>query len=130
MENLTYKYNHLSWKEVLKGYSAGIFPMGNDDDETISWYETNPRSILPIEHTSSNIHIPRSLTSVLKKNTFEFRVDTQFKTVMRMCAKRDSTWINELIVKSYTELFEKGYAHSIESWQDGKLAGGLYGVAY
>jgi leucyl/phenylalanyl-tRNA--protein transferase len=129
VKNTVYKYYHLDWQDVLNGYSMGIFPMGEEDD-SISWYETSPRAILPIELPTSRIHIPRSLSQVLKKNEFEIRIDTAFDKVIAYCADRESTWINRLIVKAYTELFEHGYAHSIEAWHNGRLAGGLYGVAY
>lgn len=129
MEKSQYKYYELKWFEVLNGYASGIFPMG-EDDSSISWYETSPRSILPIELPTSSLHITRSLSQVLKKNIFELRIDTAFTRVVRYCADRESTWINGLIIKAYTELHRRGYAHSVESWLDGKLAGGLYGVAY
>ena len=129
MKNTIYKYYHLDWQDVLNGYSMGIFPMG-DDDGSISWYETSPRAILPIELPTSSIRIPRSLNQVIKKNVFEIKIDTAFSRVIRFCAERDTTWINNLIMNAYTELFERGYAHSVEAWNEGKLAGGLYGVAY
>lgn len=129
MKNTVYKYYHLDWQDVLNGYSMGIFPMG-DDDGSISWYETSPRAILPIELSTSSICIPRSLFQVIKKNIFEIRIDTAFNRVIAYCAERETTWINGLIMNAYTELFERGYAHSIEAWNDGSLAGGLYGVAY
>lgn len=129
MENLTFKYFHLAWQDVLHGYSAGIFPMG-EEDGSISWYETNPRAILPVELSTSYIHITRSLSQVLKKNEFETRIDSAFESVIRQCSMRESTWINELIIEGYMKLYGKGYAHSVESWHNGKLVGGLYGVAY
>ncbi len=122
------KYTSLSWQEVLCGYSSGIFPMG-EDDESINWYEANPRAILPVELPSSRLHITRSLSQVLKKNLFQIKVDTAFGDVICNCAKRRITWINKLIINAYEELFRKGYAHSVEAWQNKKLAGGLYGVA-
>jgi leucyl/phenylalanyl-tRNA--protein transferase len=129
MKNTVYKYYELSWQQVLNGYSLGIFPMG-EDDGSISWYETSPRAILPVELQSSNIHITRSLNRVLKKDIFEIKIDTDFEQVINSCSGRSNTWINRLIMDAYCELFDKGYAHSIEAWQDGELAGGLYGVAY
>lgn len=103
--------------------------MGDDDDGSISWFESNPRAIMPVELPSSKIHITRSLSQVLKKNIFETRVDTEFENVIRLCSLRESTWINELIMKAYKELFNKGYAHCVESWFENELVGGLYGVA-
>jgi leucyl/phenylalanyl-tRNA--protein transferase len=129
MKNTTNKYTELSWQQVLNGYSMGIFPMGNEND-SISWYETSPRAILPIELPTSNIKIPRSLSQVLKKNIFEIRIDTSFEKVMLLCARRESTWINKLILNAFVDLYNRGYAHSVEAWQAGKLVGGLYGVAF
>jgi leucyl/phenylalanyl-tRNA--protein transferase len=107
----------------------GIFPMG-EQDGSVGWYESSPRAILPIELPTSRLHIPRSLSQSLKKNPFELRIDTHFDNVIKACAARDSTWINDLIVNAYLDLFNRGYAHSIETWQENKLVGGLYGVAY
>lgn len=129
MKNTTYKYYELSASPVLNGYTLGIFPMG-EDDGSISWYETSPRAILPIELQSSNIHLTRSLSQVIKKNVFEITADKDFEYVIHACAHRNSTWINKLILNAYMELFKKGYAHSIETRQGGKIVGGLYGVAY
>lgn len=131
MKNTQYKYNSIEWHQVLSGYAMGIFPMG-DDDGSVAWYEASPRAIVPIENPGTGLKIPRSLKQILNKEVFEFRIDTAFNEVVRNCAARDSTWINAAIVNSYSELHKRGYAHSIEVWskEDGKLAGGLYGVAY
>jgi leucyl/phenylalanyl-tRNA--protein transferase len=129
MRNTVYRYYHLDWQDVLNGYSMGIFPMG-EDDGSISWYETTPRAILPVELQTGGLKIPRSLAQVIKKKEFEVKVDTAFDKVIRHCAQRETTWINSLIMKAFTELFVQGYAHSVEAWLGGELAGGLYGVAY
>lgn len=129
MKNAVYKYYELSWQQVLNGYSLGIFPMG-EEDGSISWYETNPRAILPIELPNSDIHITRSLVQVINKNKFEIRIDSDFEQVLYLCAKRESTWINGLISNAYADLYNNGYAHSVETWVNGNLAGGLYGVHY
>lgn len=107
----------------------GIFPMG-EDENTIAWFEASPRAIMPVELSSSGINISRSLKQVINKNTFEIRINTAFEKVIYECSRRDSTWINSLIMTAYTELHHRGYAHSVEAWLDGELAGGLYGVAY
>ena len=130
MKNPAHKYNELSWRQVLYGYSIGIFPMGDDDDGSISWFEASPRAIIPVELKSSNINVPRSLKQVIKKNIFDITVDKAFDRVIEECSARPSTWINDLIMKSYIDLHKRGYGHSIEAWKDGKLAGGLYGVVY
>ena len=94
-------------------------------DGEIAWFSPDPRAIIPID----DFHVPHGLRRTLKKGLFEVRIDTAFETVMRKCGKRAETWINEEIVDSYTNLHRLGYAHSVETWHEGKLAGGLYGVA-
>ena len=91
----------------------------------IGWYSPDPRTIFPLE----GFKIPRSLTLTIKKGIFEIRIDTRFEEVMRGCAHRDETWISEEIIRSYVRLHELGYGHSVEAFKDGRLAGGLYGVA-
>lgn len=130
MKSPAHKYNELSWRQVLYGYSIGIFPMGDDTDGSISWFEASPRSILPIELKNDNLKIPRSLRQVINKDIFEIRFDTAFEEVIEGCSARPSTWINSLIKGAYKDLFKRGFAHSVEAWKSGSLAGGLYGVAY
>lgn len=96
------------------------------EDGEIAWFSPDPRAIIPLD---DGFHIPHGLRRTLKKNRFEIRIDAGFETVMRKCGEREETWINEEIVASYVRLHELGYAHSVEAWLDGKLAGGLYGVA-
>jgi leucyl/phenylalanyl-tRNA--protein transferase len=124
-----YKYNVLRWQQVLNGYAMGIFPMG-EEDGTVAWYEASPRAIMPVELPSTDLNISRSLKQVLRKNSFELKVDTAFNEVIACCADRDSTWINDLIKNAYIDLHKRGYAHSVEAWQDNELVGGLYGVSY
>lgn len=109
---------------LLQAYRMGIFPMAMEDGE-IGWFSPNPRGIIPLD----GFHIPGGLKRRLKKNPFELRVDTDFEGVMRGCAARKETWIDDTVISSYCELFRRGYAHSVEAWLDGRLAGGLYGVA-
>jgi len=78
-----------------------------EDEITISWYETSPRAIIPVELATSSLKISRSLSQVLKKDTFDIRIDTAFGRVIRQCAGRESTWINRLIVNSFEELHNK-----------------------
>jgi leucyl/phenylalanyl-tRNA--protein transferase len=122
-----YKYDTLQWHQVLNGYAMGIFPMG-EDEKTIAWFEASPRAIMPIELANSGINISRSLNQVINKGIFKIKVNTAFEKVIYECAQRESTWINELILIAYSELHHRGYAHSIEAWQDNKLVGGLYGL--
>jgi leucyl/phenylalanyl-tRNA--protein transferase len=91
----------------------------------IEWFSPNPRGILPID----GFRLPSRLARTIRQGRFEVSVDRAFEDVMRACAERDETWITEEIVQSYVHLHRLGFAHSIEAWQDGRLAGGLYGVA-
>jgi leucyl/phenylalanyl-tRNA--protein transferase len=107
----------------------GIFPMG-EEDGSISWYEASPRAIMPVELPEHKLKIPRSLKQVLAKDLFEIRINTAFEAVIDHCSGRKPTWINSLIKNAYLDLFSRGYAHSLEAWQNNELVGGLYGVAY
>lgn len=109
---------------VISAYMQGIFPMA-DERGIIRWYAPDPRAIL--EHM--DLHISRSLRATLRKGIYEIRMDTAFESVMRGCAAREETWINEVFIDCYTALHHSGLAHSVEAWRDGRLVGGLYGVA-
>ncbi|MEM0970420.1 MAG: leucyl/phenylalanyl-tRNA--protein transferase, partial [Verrucomicrobiota bacterium] len=102
----------------------GVFPMAMHDGE-IAWFSPDPRGVIPLEE----FHIPHGLKRTLKKEPFELRINSAFQDVMLGCADRDSTWIDQSILRSYCELHELGYAHSVETWKDGALVGGLYGVS-
>lgn len=95
----------------------------------IYWYDPDPRAILPLD----GFRVSRSLQRVIKSGRFEIRVDTAFSEVMRACAApipgRETTWISEEFVRVYTQLYQSRLAHSVETWLDGKLVGGLYGVS-
>ena len=113
---------------LVSAYCQGIFPMAHDDGQ-IYWYDPNPRAVLPLDA----FHIPRSLQRTIKQNRFEIRYSTAFEQVMRACGQpapgRKTTWISEEFVQVYTLLHRHGLAHSVETWRDGQLVGGLYGVA-
>lgn len=108
---------------LLHAYAQAAFPMAMPDG-SIGWFAPDPRAIIPLE----DFHVPHGLRRTLKKGKFEIRIDAGFETVMRKCAERKETWINEEIVASYVNLHRLGQAHSVEAWYEGKLAGGLYGV--
>jgi len=110
---------------LLRAYSIGVFPMADSRDAPdLFWVEPKKRAILPLD----GFHLSRSLRKTLKSGMFEVTCDQAFGEIVRLCAKRDATWINAEIEASYIRLHEAGRAHSIEVWQDGALAGGLYGV--
>lgn len=110
---------------LLAAYRSGLFPMSLDNSGEIGWFSPDPRGIIPLD----GFHISRSLRRTLKKDPFEIRVDSDFPAVIRGCSDRRTTWISGTIRKSYEKLHELGYAHSVECWKGGRLAGGLYGVA-
>lgn len=110
---------------LIEGYLHGVFPMGMEDGE-IGWFSPDPRAIIPLD---ANFHVPHGLKRTLSRGDFEVRVNTSFEAVMRACAGRNETWISGEIIESYCELHRRGFAHSLETWREGRLAGGLYGVA-
>lgn len=109
---------------LLHAYRNAVFPMASPDGE-IAWFSPDPRAIIPLD---VGFRVSHGLRRTLKKGRFEVRVDTAFETVMRECAAREETWINEEIIASYVALHRLGHAHSVEAWCEGRLAGGLYGV--
>lgn len=116
---------------ILNAYANGIFPMSDDrDDPELFWVDPERRCVFPLDQ----FHVPKSLAKKIKRNPFQVTVDRDFDQVMRECAAsfggRDTTWINQTILDLFAELHQRGFAHSIECWQNGKLAGGLYGVSF
>jgi leucyl/phenylalanyl-tRNA--protein transferase len=114
---------------LLKAYACGIFPMAESaEDNALYWIEPERRGILPLDR----VHVPKRLARTIRQGAFEIRVDNDFETVIEGCAAprpgRRSTWINGRIRTLYRELFALGHCHTVEVWQDGVLAGGLYGV--
>ena len=117
----------LSPERLLDAYSKGIFPWFSAGDP-ILWWSPHPRMVL----FPGELKVSRSLRKAVARGAFETRFDTAFAEVMRACAEpRDGqagTWIVPEMVAAYTRLHELGFAHSVESWRDGRLAGGLYGI--
>lgn len=114
---------------LLNAYAHGIFPWYSEG-QPILWHSPNPRFAL----TPEQFHLPRSLGKAMRKAPFEIRYDTAFEQVMRFCAEtprpgQSGTWITDEMLHAYVELHRLGFAHSVESWQDGRLVGGLYGVS-
>lgn len=111
---------------LLAAYANGYFPMAESRDAAeISWFYPEQRGVIPLE----KFHMPASLAKFMRKQPFTVTTDKAFPEVIKACAERDETWINDTIIDLYCELHEKGFAHSVECWQDNKLVGGLYGVA-
>jgi leucyl/phenylalanyl-tRNA---protein transferase len=114
---------------LLSAYANGWFPMAVGDGE-IRWFSPDPRGIFPLDA----FHVPRRLARVIRRGVFTIHINRSFDEVIRACAVADrddegGTWIDREIVESYCALHRAGFAHSVEAWTEGQLAGGLYGVA-
>jgi leucyl/phenylalanyl-tRNA--protein transferase len=114
---------------LVSAYASGWFPMATEPGE-IHWYSPDPRGIIPLD----GFHVPARLARLLRSGRFQIEIDRDFDAVIRACAEADredegGTWIDEEIAQSYCALNRAGLAHSVEAWQDGRLAGGLYGVS-
>ena len=114
---------------LLKAYTCGIFPMAESADDTaLYWIEPEHRGILPLD----GLHIPRRLKRTVRSERFDIRFDSDYDCVIEGCSasrpERRSTWINDRIRQLYRELFHLGHCHTVETWRDGELVGGLYGV--
>lgn len=119
----------LTPERLLEAYRMGIFPWYSENDP-ILWWSPSPRLILE----PNSIHISKSLRKVIRRHRFEVRIDTAFADVVKNCAvvtrkEGKGTWISSDIRKAYKRLFGLGFAHSFETWRDGKLVGGLYGIS-
>lgn len=110
---------------VLYGYRIGVFPMADPEDDEIYWYSPDPRAVIPLDA----FHVPKNLEKLVARGRFEIASDHDFEGVIRACAERESTWISEEVIRVYSALNKRGFAHSVECWMDGRLVGGLYGVA-
>src|SRR3979411_988489 len=104
---------------LLQGYRLGVFPMAMEDD-SIAWFSPAPRAIIPLDR----FHVPHYFGRVRRKQAVEIKIANRCAEVIRECAKHKDTWINREIIESYEKLHELGYAHSIETWSNRKLAGG------
>jgi leucyl/phenylalanyl-tRNA--protein transferase len=112
-------------QQLLAGYVAGWFPMDVDGD--VGFYETDPRAIIPID----GFRVPRSVARALRGAPFEIRIDAAFDEVVASCGgqRHGGAWLTPRLADVYSSLQRAGYAHSVEAWRDGRLAGGLFGVA-
>jgi leucyl/phenylalanyl-tRNA--protein transferase len=117
-------------ESLLSAYAQGAFPMA-DAEGDIRFYSADPRGVIPLDA----FHVPHTLAQLVRKPAdrggFEVRINHDFAATMRACMEtpRRGGWINETLIAAYTRLHEVGFAHSVEAWRGGELAGGLYGVS-
>jgi len=117
-------------KRLLEAYRHGIFPWYNED-QPILWWSPDPRAVI----FPDKLHVSRSLERTIRREPFTLTLDNGFREVMTECASprpqypEGGTWISPAMIEAYTTLHEMGHAHSIETWLEGQLVGGLYGVA-
>ena len=115
---------------LVSAYASGWFPMAVGGGG-IRWFSPDPRGIIPLDR----FHVPRRLARVIRRGAFQIEIDRRFDAIIRACAEAEregegaGSWIDEEIYQSYCALHDAGYAHSVEEWQNGRLVGGLYGVA-
>ncbi len=123
---------HFNPKELLKPenmirlYASGAFPMADAKTGNINWYLPEIRTIIPLD----NFNIPRSTKKIIEDENFEIKFDSDFEGVLEGCADRESTWISDELKAAYRRLKKRGHIHTVETWKDGKLVGGLYGVTF
>lgn len=111
-------------ERVLEAYAQGVFPWPVDDESPVLWWSPDPRFVL----YPDRLHVGKSLEQRIRSKRFEVRLDTDFEAVIEGC-KRPEGWITAEVQAAYTDLFHQGHAHCAASWRNGKLVGGLYGVA-
>lgn len=109
---------------IVEGYSQGYFLMSEDNE--LDWYSSRQRTLIPLD---DRFRYPKSLQRVLNQERFSVAIDRDFRAVCEGCADRDSTWISDDLMEIYLALHQAGWAHSFETWQGDKLAGGILGIA-
>jgi leucyl/phenylalanyl-tRNA--protein transferase len=119
----------LSPERLLLAYRSGIFPW-YDDGLPILWHSPDPRCVLRVD----GLHVGRTLRRTIAKGVYDVRFDTAFGSIIRACKAaprpgQDGTWITDDMERAYAKLHAMGYAHSVETWENGELVGGLYGVS-
>ena len=110
---------------IVEGYSQGYFLMAGDDDK-LDWYSSRQRTLIPLDN---RFRYPKSLQRVLNQERFSIAINRDFQAVCEGCANRDSTWISDELMEIYLALHQAGWAHSFETWQGDRLAGGILGIA-
>lgn len=110
---------------MIRLYASGAFPM-DDGHGNINWYLPSKRAIITLD----NYNIPRSVKKIIKRNDFEIKFDFDYLSIIKGCASRETTWISDKLITAYQRLHKRGFVHSVETYQNNKLVGGLYGIAF
>ncbi len=116
---------------VISGYQQGYFPMARGRFGHIDWFMAEPRTIIPLDE---RFHVRRSLRRTIGKTNYQIGINTAFASVIQACSRHDEVdneevWLSNEMISIYYELHRRGFAHSVEVWDDGQLIGGLYGVS-
>jgi leucyl/phenylalanyl-tRNA---protein transferase len=118
-------WQRLPIPEIISGYAQGYFLMAGEDGE-LGWYSSHDRTLIPLDE---RFHCPRSLRRALNQGRFEVAINRDFAAVVAGCANRSETWISPQLQALYLRLHQAGWAHSFETWQGDRLAGGILGLA-
>jgi len=111
---------------MLRLYASGAFPMADSKTGTINWYMPETRTIIPLDH----YNIPRSARKASESIDFEIRKDTDFAGIIDGCSDREQTWLSKDLIEAYKRLHRRGHVHTVETWLEGELVGGLYGITF
>ncbi len=116
---------------VIAGYQQGYFPMAKGRFGGIDWFMAEPRTVIPLDE---RFHVRRSLRKTIKKSGYHIKFNTDFRSVIRACARHnevdnEEVWLSDEMISIYIELHHRGFAHSVEVWDGDSLMGGLYGVS-
>ncbi|MEI7811343.1 MAG: leucyl/phenylalanyl-tRNA--protein transferase [Ignavibacteria bacterium] len=111
-------------ENMIRLYANGAFPMA-DESGKLDWYMPEIRTVIPLDE----FNCPRSLRKFMNTSGFEYRIDSDYFSVINSCAGRNPTWISDQLIEAYSGLYRNGYLHSVETWLEGELVGGLYGIA-
>ena len=116
----------LSAELLLRAYAIGVFPMAQDrDSDVVHWIDPHMRGVIPLDR----FHVSRSLKKSLLRADYTVHLNRDFRRCVTACANREETWINDEIAQAYDALHARGYAHSVEIWEENQMVGGVYGVA-
>ena len=111
---------------IVEGYSKGYFLMADEDEKDLGWYSSNQRTLIPLDE---RFRYPKSLRRVINQERFSVAINQNFPAVCDGCANRETTWISSDLKQLYFALHKAGWAHSFETWQGDRLAGGILGIA-